>query len=124
MGNSFWNPYIKYVIKSFLLEGGNPYGSGTKEDAGYCEIGEMWAYFLQETLYKERYGGTVATFGNSYWFQPDIFVYLYERGLSRGQIFRALTSDVTNAEELQDKLLELYPALEGVIASTFRNFGK
>ena len=124
VGNSFWNPYIKYVIKSFLLEGGNPYGSGTKEDAGYCEIGEMWAYFLQETLYKERYGGTVATFGNSFWFQPDIFVYLYERGLSRGQIFRALTSDVTNAEELQDKLLELYPALEGVIASTFRNFGK
>lgn len=124
VGNSFWNPYIKYVIKSFLLEGGNPYGSGTKDGAGYCEVGEMWAYFMQETLFKERYGGTVATFGNAYWFHPDILVYLYERGLSRGQIFRSLTPEVTTAEEMRDKLLELYPALDAAISNTFDNFGK
>ena len=124
MGNAFWNPYIKYVVKSFVLEGWNAYGSGTREDANYCEIGEMWAYYLQETLYKERYGGTVATFGNTFWFKPDIFVYLYERGLSRGQIFRALTADVTTTEDLKETLLNLYPALDDVIENTFRYFGK
>ena len=124
VGNGFWNPYIQYVIKSFVLEGWNPYGSGTKEDANYCEIGEMWAYFLQETLYKERYGGTVATFGNTYWFQPDIFVYLYERGLSRGQIFRALSAEVTGVDDLKEELIRLYPALDAVIENTFQYFRK
>ncbi len=124
VGNAFWNPYIKYVLKSYVLEAWNAYGSGTREDANYCEIGEMWAYFLQETLYKERYGGTVATFGNTFWFKPDIFVYLYERGLSRGQIFRALTADVTTMEDLKETLLNLYPALDDVIENTFRYFGK
>ena len=124
VGNDFWNPYIKYVIQSFVLEGWNPYGSGSKEGSNYCEIGEMWAYFLQETLYKERYGGTVATFGNTYWFQPDIFVYLYERGLSRGQIFRALSAEVTGVDELKEQLISFYPALDAVIENTFRYFGR
>ena len=122
--NEFWTPYIKYVLKSFVLEGGTAYGSGYKEGAGYCEVGEMWAYFLQETLVKERYGGKVASFGNTFWFQPDIFTYLYERGLSRGQIFRCLSADVTDIDDLRDALVTQHSSMEDVINRCFTYYGK
>ena len=40
----------------------------------------MWGYFNESKMYKERYGGTVPSFGTSYWFYPQIFRYLDERG--------------------------------------------
>lgn len=124
VGNDYWSPYIQYVIQSFVLEGGEPYGSGTKDGYGYCEVAEMWAYFMEESLHKDRYGGTITSFGNSFWFQPDIFTYLYERGLSRGQLFRALKDDVLCIEDLKDKLLDLYPHMEDAIEQTFAYFDK
>jgi len=122
VGNEFWDPYIKYVVLSFILEGGQPYGSGNKEGAGQCRIGEMWAYFLEETMYKDRYGGTMASFGNRYWFQPDIFTYLYERGMSRGHIFRSLRPSVTSLDDLRDELIAQNPSMEKVINQTFSYF--
>ena len=124
VGDDYWTPYIKYVIQSFVLEGGQPYGSGTKEGAGYCEVGEMWAYFMEESLYKERYGGTMRSFDSEFWFQPDIFTYLYERGLSRGQLFRSLKADVTGIDDLRESLVDLYPLMEEVIDQTFTTYGK
>lgn len=124
VGNSFWAPYLKYTVLSLLLEGGQLYGSGGKEDAGYCEIGEMWAFFMQESLYKDHYGGTITAFGNKYWFQPDIFTYLYERGMSRSQIFRCLTSEVTAVDDLKEELIGQYSSQEKVIEQAFRYFGK
>lgn len=123
-GNAFWDPYIEYVVKSFLMEGGRPYGSGMKEGYSYCEVGEMWGYFMQESLYKERYGGTIAPFGNSFWFQPDIFTYLYERGMSRGQIYRCLKPEVTSIDDLRDELVSQNPMLENAIEKAFKYYGK
>ena len=123
-GNSFWDPYIEYVVKSFILEGGTAYGSGFKEGANYCEIGEMWGYFMQESIYKERYGGTISSFGNRFWFQPDIFTYLYERGMSRGQIYRCLKSEVTDIDDLRDELISQNPMLEAAIEKAFKYYGK
>ncbi len=124
VGNTFWTPYIDYVIKSFITEGGRPYGSGNDDKAGYCEIGEMWGYFMQETLKKDRYGGTVKQFGNYYWFKPDLFSYLYERGLSRGEIFRALNSGLTSLEDLKRELITQNSDKEKIINDTFRKYGK
>ena len=123
-GNSIWDPYIEYVVKSFILEGGTAYGSGFKEGASYCEIGEMWGYFMQESLYKERYGGLISSFGNRFWFQPDIFTYLYERGMSRGQIYRCLKSEVTDIDDLRDELIGQNPMLERAIEKAFQYYGK
>ena len=123
-GVAFWTPYIDYVIKSFLTEGQKQYGSGTADDAGYCEIGEMWGYFMQETLKKDRYGGTVKQFGNTFWFKPDIFTYLYERGISRGELFRALTAEVASTDDLKEQLISLLPDRETVINQTFQHYGK
>lgn len=124
VGNAYWTPYADYVIKSYITEGRNAYGSGTGDKAGYCEIGEMWGYFMQETLKKDRYGGTIRSFGNSFWFKPDIFTYLYERGISRADIFRALKADVNTAQRLKEQLVAQLPDHANVITQTFQHYGK
>ena len=124
VGNTFWTPYIKYVLTSFVLEGGNAYGSGFQEGSGYCEVGEMWGYFMQESLYKDHYGGVIASFGNRFWVKPDIFTYLYERGMSRGQIYRCLRPEVTTLDKLHDELISQHPGQEQIVNQTFRYYDK
>ena len=123
-GTEFWTPYIEYVIRSFITEGQSLYGSGSGEKSGYCEVGEMWGYFMQETMMKDRYGGMMTRFGNQFWFKPDIFSYLYERGLSRGEIYRALGRQATGAEELKQELVRRFPEREEMIGQVFGNYGK
>jgi len=124
VGNEFWGPYIEYVLESFVTQGGNCYGDGTAENAGYCEVGEMWGYFMEASLFKDRYGGTLNSYGNSFWFKPDIFSYLYERGMSRSEMYRALTSEVHSRSALKEKLTTLYPERETMIEQTFNRYGK
>ena len=124
VGDKYWNPYIRYVIKSFITEGGEPYGSGIASGSGYCELGEMWGYFVESTLYKDRYSGDLPIYGNRFWFKPDIFSHLYDRGVSHKEIFRALTSDVTTIDDLKDKLISLYPGREELIEKIFQAYGK
>lgn len=124
VGSGFWTPYVQYIIRSYVTEGQDPYGTGTSENAGYCEVGEMWGYFMQETLYKDHYGGTLGSFGNQFWFKPDIFSYLYERGMSRAEIYRALTKDVCDANDLKEELISRYPDREGMIEQVFTTYGR
>ena len=84
----------------------------------------MWGYFLQATLSKDRYGGNLAGYGNTFWFKPDILSYLYERGMSRGEIFRAMGPEVTDIDGLKQQLVTLYPDREKTILETFRAYGK
>ncbi len=122
VGNLFWGSYIRYVIESFVTEGGRPYGSGLADGAGYCEIGEMWAYFLEASLFKDRYGGSMPSY--SFWFKPEIFSYLYERGMTRGEIFRSLKGSVTSTDDLKEELIRLYGEREDAIRQTFNRYGK
>ena len=124
VGNAWWNPYITYILRSYVTEGREAYGSGTAEDAGYCEIGEMWGYFMESVLFQDRYGGDIPTFGTSFWFYPQIFRYLYERGMSCAQIFRALKSNVTSRDDLLDSLVELYPERESTLAQVFSRYSR
>ena len=124
VGNGYWSPYVNYVLQSFVTEGGSAYGSGMGEGASYCELGEMWGYFMQASLYKDRYGGQMPAYGSTFWFKPDILRYLYERGMSRGEIYRALNAGVTSIDDFKEELVSLYPERESWILQTFRNYGK
>ena len=124
VGNAWWNPYITYILQSYVTEGRVTYGSGTMENAGYCEIGEMWAYFLESVLFQDRYGGDRPTFGTSFWFYPQIFRYLYERGMTCAQLFRSLKSGVTSRDDLLDALVELYPERESTLAQVFDRYSR
>lgn len=122
VGNSYWNKYIEYILTSFVSDGGQTYGDGTADGAGYCEVGEMWAYYLENKMHNERYGGEMPSWGSNRWFHPQIFRYLDERGLSRPEIFKALTSDVTDREKLLEELLTLYPEKSSIINQVFERY--
>ena len=124
VGNAWWNPYITYVLRSYVTEGRQAYGSGSGEDAGYCEVGEMWAYFLESVLFQDRYGGDLPAFGTAFWFYPQIFRYLYERGMTCADIYKALKSDVTSRDDLQDALIMLFPEQERTISQVFSRYSR
>lgn len=122
-GKSYWDKYIMYILESYVKTGGQTYGSGSEgENAGHCEVGEMWAYYMESMMHKERYGGAIPTFGTSYWFYPQIFRYLEERGMSRSEIFAALTADVSGREQLRDRLVSLYPERRVMIEQVFNRY--
>lgn len=122
VGKEYWNKYITYVLRSFVESGGRMYGVGSGDGAGHCEIGEMWGYYVQNRLYKERYGEDKPNFGTSYWFHPHVLLYLDERGLDRSSIFKALQPEVTDRKTLKTKLEGLYPEYGTVIGQAFERY--
>lgn len=124
VGKEFWDKYISHVMTSFVSSGGVTYGTGAEVNAGYCEVGEMWAYYVQNAMYADRYGETGRLFGMSEWFFPQILLYLDERGLDRGKIQKALQPDVISREMLKMKLVELYPDFEVIIEQAFGRYSK
>ena len=122
VGNTYWNKYIKHVLKSFVTSGMKVYGVGTEPDAGYCEVGEMWAYYLQNVLHKERYGYYLSELGTSYWFYPQILLFMDDRGIDDSKIFTALMPTVTDRELLKKSLLELYPNSRPIIEQAFNRY--
>lgn len=105
VGTSYWNKYILYILGSYISTGGMTYGDGKGSNSGYCEIGEMWAYYLESKMYHERYGGSYPTFGTSFWFYPQIFRYLEDRGISCSEMFSVLDGNVTSTDALERALM-------------------
>ena len=122
VGKPYWNKYIKNVITSFVTSGFVTYGNGMEQDAGYCEVGEMWAYYLQSKFYRERYNLPDISFGTSFWFYPQILLYLDDRGLNKYRIFAALTSDINSREMLKKKLTSMYPEFKSAIVQAFGRY--
>lgn len=122
VGKVFWNSYIRYIIESYVRSGEMTYGDGSAAGAGYCEVGEMWAYYLESKMYKDRYGGNFPTFGNSHWFHPQIFRYLDERGISCSDIFSVLDADVNSKETLRTALSDAFPEKTSVIEQVFSRY--
>jgi hypothetical protein len=122
VGLDYWNKYIKYIFESYLESGGMTYGDGTGDNAGHCEIGEDCAYYLESKMYKERYGGVFPTFGTSYWFNPQIFRYLNERGLKTSELFSVLTSEVVSKADLKESLISAFPSRKSVIEQVFNRY--
>lgn len=120
-GTDFWDKYIKNVLLSFVTSGFVTYGSGTENDHGYCEVAEMWAYYVQNVLYRQKYGGE-PDFGSSFWFSPQIFMTLDNKGMDRFKIFPALSSDITDRDQLQAKLVSLYPESRSMINQAFGRY--
>ena len=121
-GKDYWNKYVDYILKSFLTSGGNMYGSGGTENSGYCEIGEMWAYYLENELYRDRYGVKCPNYSTTRWFSPQILQNLDERGVNRSMIYQALDSQSCTLDALKSKLIELYPDNMNMIEQVFNRY--
>lgn len=122
-GEGYWKPFTSYMLETFLATFGRSFGDGTGDGAGYCEIAQMWAYYLEGKLYEERYGKAPPSFGMKFWFYPQIFRYLDERGLTPGEIFRTLGSDVHSRKDLEQALEKAYPEMADVIGQVFERYG-
>ena len=122
VGKDYWNRYAKYILTSFVSSGFVTYGVGTEEDFGYCEVGEMWAYYVQTVMHNERYPDNERLYGTGYWFYPQIFMYLDERGMTRHKIFAALTSDIADRDKLRKKLISLYPQSKSSVNLAFSRY--
>lgn len=121
-GTGYWNKYIFYVIGSYISTGGMTYGDGKGTNSGYCEIGEMWAYYLESKMYNERYGGPYPTFGTSFWFYPQIFRDLENLGMSAADMFSVLDSRVTSLDELERTLVAAYTRMDEDIEEVFDKY--
>ena len=55
VGKDWWDKFIIYILTSYVSTG-ETYGNGSGENAGYCAVGEMWAYYMQNRMFNDRYG--------------------------------------------------------------------
>ncbi len=121
VGAKYWDKYIYYIL-SAAATGGSTYGDASMGDSGYAAVGEMWAYYLEAKLYKERYGGPNPMFGCDNWFHPQILTYLESRGITASQIFSALTPEATDVEKLRDILIDQCPSKKTTITQVFNRY--
>ena len=118
----WWDKLIEYNLTGYLTSGLMTYGTGGEEYAGYCEVAEMWAYYLSSKFFRMRYKGSAAMFGTSYWFYPQLLYFLDDKGLDFYKIFQALVPAVTDRDTLKDKLLALYPEFKTNILLAFNRY--
>ena len=118
----YWDKYILYIMESFVTSGGKTYGNGSGDDAGYCEVGEMWAYYMESLMYKDRYGGEFPSFGNSYWFKPEILRYLHKKGFTAGDIYSVLDAETISLKTLERALIAEFPSKRSQIEQAFDKY--
>ena len=118
----FWDEYIFYIMESFVTSGGLMYGDGSDDRAGYCEVGEMWAYYMESLIYKDRYGGDFPSFGNSNWFKPEIFRYLHKKGFTASDIYSVLDDDSNSRKSLERALITEFPNRRTQIEQAFDKY--
>ena len=77
---------------------------------------------MESLMYKDRYGGDFPTFGNSFWFRPQILRYISTRGLSCADIFSVLSGDVLSKDELKTSLITAFPSKKSMIEQAFDRY--
>lgn len=122
VGKDWWEKLQKNILTSFVTSGFVTYGVGTEEGHGYCEVAEMWAYYLESAIYNERYPGANVYTGTSYWFYPQIFTYLDNRGINRYKLFNVLLPAVCDRASLQTQLQQFYPEAGSMIRLAFSRY--
>lgn len=121
VGKAYWQKVTEFIVSSWL-ESGDVYGVGDEKNHGYAEVSEMWAYYVQSRLYSDRYPSDKSIFGTGWWFSPQVFFYLDERGLTRFKIIEALGKEVNSREKLEEELIKLYPDFKTTIQVAFNRY--
>ena len=124
VGKDWWTNYATNVLKSFVTSGFRSFGTGTESGSSYCELSEMWAYYMDNVIMRERYGSGYPTAGTSYWFYPQVFLYMDDRGLGYGRIFRAFSAETTSLQAFKENLIALYPEQRSMVLQAFDRYGR
>lgn len=98
VGSTYWARYASYIMSH-----GFGYGDeGGDKDSGVCEVGESWAYAVERSNHKDKFGVN-EKFGKNNWFTESIDVIqslMNDLHLSRSVIFNNLTSEVKTMDNL------------------------
>lgn len=121
-GTGYWKYYATYILTSFVGSG-VCYGTGSGNYAGYCEVGEMWAYYIKNAIYKERYGGN-AGYGQNYWFKPQILSELEAGGVRRSDICAALGPYTVDTKTFREALITATSGKSALINKVFDKYKK
>ena len=121
-GTGYWKYYATYILTSFVGSG-VCYGTGSGNYAGYCEVGEMWAYYIKNAIYKERYGGK-AGYGQDYWFKPQILSELEAGGVRRSDICAALSPYTIDTKTFREALITATSGKAALINKVFDKYKK
>ena len=121
-GTDYWRKYATYILTSYISTG-DCYGTGSGENAGFCEVGEMWAYYMENALMKERYGKNHAD-GLEYWFKPQIFSELEAGGIRRSDICANLGYYTNDIKSLKASFLENQADKTVLINKVFKKYGR
>ena len=100
---------------------GSCYGSGSGENAGFCAVGEMLAFYSENIFCKDRYG-TYNGHGDGLWFHPEILRKLEEGGVPRKVIIDAFAPSVKDVNALKVQLEGDCPSKKGLIEETFGRY--
>lgn len=122
VGTEYWNKFSTYIITTYLTTG-DCYGTGNGENAGYCEVAEMWAYYIENAFYASRYGSNPRR-GENFWFKPQILSTLEAGGITKSEICEALKTTTTDIDALKDELLLISPSNKTLINNTFKRYSK
>lgn len=126
VSTEYWDKYISYFIKSFISSGSGdmPFGTGSEPYAGHCAVSEMWAYYMEDRMYMDRYGEPAENEWDSYWFHPQVLSALGGHSFSESDIFNAMQKDVTDVDMLKEKIISAYPGDGKEIEQIFNRFGR
>ena len=118
----WWN-YLQYLLRSLAASTlQDPYGSRGDSGFEYAEVAETYAYFCENSLCRRRYPERTDYEGTSFWFYPQLLMYLDDRGLGLEQMAPLFSSDVESMEMLQQKLLSYFPQFKSVIGEAYARY--
>lgn len=125
VGKEWWGKFVGFALNAFVSSSfSNIYGSIDDADSSYCEVAETFAFYCQNILFRRHYPESSAVFGTSFWFFPQIFMYMDERGIGLDRIAPLMTSEVVDMEVLKFKLLSYYPQYKNTINEAFIRYDK
>jgi hypothetical protein len=110
VGGDYWANYVDHIVDK------SGYGdTRSGNNAGYCEVGEMWGHAMGDILHSEQFDENRLSQpyfvhnmnfrGTTFWIHPDPIWALITRGvLTKKQVFDSMTSDVDTVEKWINKL--------------------
>jgi hypothetical protein len=120
VGKSYWSTLAGRMLSSLAMTG-DEYGTGNGENEGMIGVSEMWGYFMEYSLYKDRYGREVPS-KDDHWFHPEALQELEQKGVTKKDMYFALNSNVRDIETYFEYLAKSCPSKKAVINRVYKQY--
>lgn len=122
VGMSYWSTMAEKMLLNYITTG-DEYGTGNGELDGMCGVSEMWAYFMEYSIYKQRYYREIPD-KRDFWFHPEALLDLEQNGISKKDLYFALASDVKDIKTFYEYLEQSCPGKKSIIDRVYKQYFK